>query len=106
MLLGGSVKRSSTVFLWGDIAKLVISISATTGLQNFNIIIILIFVVQGVFTVDFEKGLTLTEIGEGVSVEDVKAATKCNFKVCMHCNIILLNSDYDSYSTKYSTVIL
>ena len=44
---------------------------------------------QGVFTVDFEKGLTLTEIGEGVSVEDVKAATKCNFKVCVHSNIKL-----------------
>ena len=38
---------------------------------------------QGVFEVDFEKGLTLTEIGEGVSVEDIKAATKCNFKVCV-----------------------
>ena len=42
--------------------------------------------VQGVFTVDFEKGLTLTEIGEGISVEDIKAATKCNFKVCVQNN--------------------
>ena len=41
---------------------------------------------QGVFTVDFEKGLTLTEVGEGVSVEDIKAATKSNFKVRVHNN--------------------
>lgn len=37
---------------------------------------------------DFEKGLTLTEIGEGISVEDVKAVTKCNFKVRV-CSIIM-----------------
>ena len=43
-----------------------------------------LFIMQGVFTVDFEKGLTLTEVGEGVSVEDIKAATKCNFKVRVH----------------------
>ena len=34
---------------------------------------------------DFEKGLTLTEIADGVSVEDVKAATGCRFKVRMVC---------------------
>ena len=42
---------------------------------------------QGVFTVDFEKGLTLAEVGEGVSVEDIKAATKCNFKVRVHSTV-------------------
>lgn len=46
----------------------------------------LCFDVQGVFTVDFEKGLTLTEIGEGISVEDIRAATKCNFKVRVQNN--------------------
>lgn len=35
------------------------------------------------FEVDFEKGLMLTEIADGVSIEDIKAVTKCNFKVCV-----------------------
>ena len=38
---------------------------------------------QGVFEVDFDNGLTLIEIADGVSVEDIKAATKCSFKVNM-----------------------
>ena len=32
---------------------------------------------------DFDKGLMLTEIADGVSVEDIRAATKSMFKVCM-----------------------
>ena len=37
---------------------------------------------QGVFDVDAEKGLTLIELAEGVSLEDVRAATGCQFEVC------------------------
>lgn len=36
---------------------------------------------MGVFDVDAEKGLTLTEIAEGVSLDEVKAATGCPFHV-------------------------
>jgi len=36
---------------------------------------------MGVFDVDAEKGLTLTEIAEGVSIDEVKAATGCPFAV-------------------------
>jgi 3-oxoacid CoA-transferase len=34
-----------------------------------------------VFNVDKEEGLTLTEIADGVRVEDVIAATECIFAV-------------------------
>jgi len=34
-----------------------------------------------VFEVDSSTGLTLTEVAEGVAVEDVRAATGCEFKV-------------------------
>ena len=37
---------------------------------------------QAVFEVDHEKGLTLTEFAEGVSVEDIRAVTKAPFEVC------------------------
>ena len=33
------------------------------------------------FDVEKEHGLTLREIGEGVGVEEVRAATGCTFKV-------------------------
>ena len=36
---------------------------------------------QGVFEIDKEKGMTLIEIGEGFSVEDVKAATGCELNI-------------------------
>ena len=36
---------------------------------------------QGVFEIDKDKGMTLTEIGEGFSVEDVKAATGCELNI-------------------------
>ena len=36
---------------------------------------------QGVFDVDAEKGLTLIELAEGVSLEDVRATTGCQFEV-------------------------
>ena len=36
---------------------------------------------QCVFEVDKDKGLRLTEISEGVSVDDVKASTGCPFEV-------------------------
>merc|ERR1712141_794360 len=36
---------------------------------------------MGVFEIDKEKGMTLTEIGEGFSVEDVKAATGCHLNI-------------------------
>ena len=38
---------------------------------------------QGVFDVDAEKGLTLIELAEGVSLEDVRAVTGCQFEVCV-----------------------
>lgn len=36
---------------------------------------------KAVFEVDSEKGLTLTEIADGVAVEDVVMSTGCNFQV-------------------------
>jgi len=36
---------------------------------------------KGVFTVDKEEGLTLTEIADGIGVEDIIAATGCEFEV-------------------------
>lgn len=36
---------------------------------------------QAVFEVDKTKGLVLTEVFEGVSVEDIRAATGCQFQV-------------------------
>lgn len=38
-------------------------------------------ILQGVFNVDKEKGLTLVEIAEGVTVEDILMTTACNFEV-------------------------
>ena len=40
------------------------------------------------FEVDFDKGLTLTEIADGVSIDDIKASTKCTFKVCVHIRVL------------------
>ena len=37
---------------------------------------------QAVFEVDEERGLTLVEVAEGVSTEDVTVATGCPFEVC------------------------
>ena len=37
---------------------------------------------QAVFEVDEERGLTLVEVAEGVSTEDVTAATGCPFEAC------------------------
>jgi 3-oxoacid CoA-transferase len=34
-----------------------------------------------VFNVDKEEGLTLTEIADGVGVEDIIAATECEFAI-------------------------
>merc|ERR1712083_361605 len=48
-----------------------------TGKQCVDMII----TEMGVFEVDKEKGMTLTEIGEGFSVEDVKAATGCELNI-------------------------
>lgn len=39
------------------------------------------YVFQCVFEVDREKGLTLTELADGVTVEDVVQHTGCEFKV-------------------------
>ena len=33
------------------------------------------------FEIDKEKGMTLTEIGEDFSIEDVKAATGCELNI-------------------------
>ena len=41
----------------------------------------IITLLQGVFTVDTEQGLTLTEIAPGTGVQDVIEATGCEFKV-------------------------
>ena len=35
------------------------------------------------FDVDTEKGLTLIELADGVSLEDVRAVTGCQFEVCV-----------------------
>jgi 3-oxoacid CoA-transferase len=40
-----------------------------------------VFLFQGVFSVDKEVGLTLTEIADGIGVEDIIAATGCEFAV-------------------------
>ena len=51
-------------------------------LCELNILLVrLMFLLQGVFEVDYEKGLILSEIADGVSVDDVKAATGCSFQV-------------------------
>lgn len=39
------------------------------------------FLFQCVFEIDKEKGLTLTELADGVSVEDVLVSTGCEFDV-------------------------
>lgn len=36
---------------------------------------------QGVFDVDFATGLTLVEIADGVTVEEIKKKTEAPFKV-------------------------
>lgn len=36
---------------------------------------------QGVFDVDFAKGLTLVEIADGVTVDEIKSKTEAPFKV-------------------------
>jgi 3-oxoacid CoA-transferase len=36
---------------------------------------------QGVFDVDFTTGLTLIEIADGVTVEEIKSKTEAAFKV-------------------------
>ena len=36
---------------------------------------------QGVFETNKDNGMTLTEIGEGFSVDDVKAATGCQLNI-------------------------
>lgn len=38
---------------------------------------------QGVFEITKESGLTMTEIADGVSVEEVKKSTGCEVKVSM-----------------------
>jgi len=48
-----------------------------TGKQCVDLII----TEKAVFEVDAEQGLTLTEIGEGVTVQEVVDATGCMFKV-------------------------
>ena len=40
--------------------------------------------VQGVFEVCVERGLVLAEIGEGVSLEEVRAATGASFQVYIY----------------------
>ncbi|XP_044755680.1 succinyl-CoA:3-ketoacid coenzyme A transferase 1, mitochondrial [Coccinella septempunctata] len=48
-----------------------------TGKQCVDLII----TEKGVFTVDKQKGLTLIEIAEGLSVEELKASTGCEFEI-------------------------
>lgn len=36
---------------------------------------------QGVFDVDFSQGLTLVEIADGVTVDEIKSKTEAPFKV-------------------------
>merc|ERR550519_370504 len=37
---------------------------------------------KAVFEVDKEKGLLLIEIADGLTVDDIKADTECEFQVC------------------------
>ena len=39
---------------------------------------------QGVFDVDNERGLTLIEVADGVSIQDVVENTGCEFEVRSH----------------------
>lgn len=48
-----------------------------TGKQCVDMII----TEKAVFNVDSETGLTLTEIADGVGVEDILSSTGCNFQV-------------------------
>lgn len=44
---------------------------------------------MGVFDVDFEEGLMLVEIAEGVTVEDVRAVTEAPFRVAADLKAML-----------------
>jgi 3-oxoacid CoA-transferase len=48
-----------------------------------------------VFNVDKEEGLTLTEIADGVGVEDIIAATECEFAVSSDLKPMIQVSDED-----------
>jgi 3-oxoacid CoA-transferase len=48
-----------------------------------------------VFNVDKEEGLTLTEIAEGVGVEDIIATTGCEFEVSPDLKPMVQVSDED-----------
>ena len=43
---------------------------------------------QGVFDVHWNKGLTLTEIAEGVTVEEIQSKTEAPFKVAADLKIM------------------
>lgn len=53
------------------------------------------FLLQGVFTVDKEAGLTLTEIADGIGVEDLIAATGCEFEVSPDLKLMIQVQDDD-----------
>lgn len=42
---------------------------------------VIIFYFQCVFEVDKDKGLVLTELADGITVDDVLASTGCKFQV-------------------------
>ena len=50
----------------------------------------IIATLQAVFDVDPNNGLTLVEVAEGVTEDDVGKATGCPFKVCNLFGIICL----------------
>jgi 3-oxoacid CoA-transferase len=45
--------------------------------------------IQGVFDVDFSKGLTLIEIADGVTVEEIKSKTEAPFTVAEDLKLML-----------------
>jgi 3-oxoacid CoA-transferase len=48
-----------------------------------------------VFSVDKEAGLTLTEIADGIGVEDIIAATGCEFEVAADLKPMIQVQDDD-----------
>ena len=51
----------------------------------------IITLLQGVFTVDTEEGLTLTEIAPGTGIQDVIEATGCEFQVSIMFTLAFLS---------------
>lgn len=53
------------------------------------------------FDVDGVKGLTLVEIAEGVSLEDIRAATGCQFEVHRKRFVILAKEHRERFANNF-----